>query len=119
MPIKFAIHYDELPKKYIIAELQYSTAALWKIIGDETGYYSEPIDAFLYGNIPSVSYDIQISDNKFICVAEYQGNKIMNSGYENAIYHISDWDILYPIRRDKLLFLPKSYLCKFDLHNKN
>lgn len=116
-PMKYTVNIDKAKKdNYIIVESQATTAATWRIIGDENGIYDEPLDATLKGNYPKVSYDVLTGGNKYICYGVFDENVVSLAGYKNAVYNVTDWDIVYPISRGRVLcFMPQKWLCRFDL----
>lgn len=120
-PIKFSVDIKEtiINKEYIIVESQSTTSANWKAIGDENGMYDIPLDVKLNGNYPKVTYDILTGDNMYICYAKFVDTITTEAGYQNVIYDVKDWDIVYPIDRGKALsLLPKKWLCHFDIRGR-
>lgn len=116
-PLKYSIEINELQyinTPYIIVEHQYTTAGVWHILGDETGFFETPIDASLIGNYPRISYNLQSGNNKYICFGEYKGHTLVANYYDNVLYEVKNWDILYPVDHQFIFPLPKSYLCRFD-----
>lgn len=116
---KKAIHIDELHTKnnYILVQVQYSTPALWQVVGDNGGYYEKPLDITLKGIIPKVNYNIQTGNNIFVCYGNYEKNIVTEAGYATMVFKVVEWDILYPIQHNSILspLLSKNYLYPMEM----
>lgn len=124
-PVKFAIKADDLKnsdRSYYLVKWTRATASTWMIIGDQTGEYSEAQYVVLQGNVPDIvsNYDIAIGQNIYVCYGEYLGEREnLDTGETIGEYQITDWDILYPVRRNSVFpFWPKSYLSQMDMNGR-
>ncbi len=120
-PVKKAVNKEAINynKTFIIVKAQRSTISEWTVLEDNEGIIANEADVKLTGNIPSgYNYEFEIGQNQFLCYGRYMG---MESQYpvsleEIMIFEVDSWEILFPIKRESLIpFLPKNYLCKFDV----
>ena len=112
--------WGSFPRKYAVTEPkkdnsvfiknQTATISPWKII-DKT---LDKHDVWLSGEYPNLeSYAILTGDNTYICYGTYIDDYDSPAG-TCLQFKSTDWDILYPVKRNTLLPYPKSYLCNFD-----
>ena len=120
-PVKFALKQSDLKEinePYYLVKWVQVTGASWMIVGDQNGYYEQPIYVIAEGETPSIvkNYSIATGDNIYLCYGNYIGKETILDGEEMLEkYNFTGWDILYPIRRNGLLpFMPERYLCKLD-----
>lgn len=116
-PIKKAILKNEMKEKeYVVVQIFYTTASTWGIIGDQNSNYDIPLAVTLTGNVPRLCYDIQIGGNTFICYGRYLDNIITLAGYENKVFEVDSWEILYPVNHNSIFstILSKKYLYSFE-----
>lgn len=122
-PVRYALKFEDLAtqnKEYFLLQWQQTTGSSWMIIGDQNGYYDEPEDIVAQGEMPfqqNFNYSIAKAENTYVCYGSYKGEiDISRKGEFLSEYQFTGWDILYPVKRDGLIpFLPKSYLCKYDM----
>lgn len=121
-PVKHAIKEESLKntgEHYYLIKYTQTTVSMWKIIGDNTGYYQTPKYVILEGDVPDIvkNYDIAIGDNVYVCYGEYIGEKETPAQEILSAYNLTGWDILYPVKRDSVFqFWPKSYISRMDIN---
>jgi hypothetical protein len=120
-PVKYALKQSELDRKktpYYLVQWVQITGSSWAIIGDHNGRYENVEYITINGEAPSVvkNYAVATGPNTYICYGNYLGESIISdSGDSVSVYQFTDWDILYPVKRNGLIpFLSESYLCKLD-----
>lgn len=104
--LKFSIKHD----KYIICEYKLTSGFDWRMIqnefGEENNEYivlSIPDDEKHKVSINSISDTVKASGNKFVFYIsdKYIGKNDIDE--ECLVYNVTSWDILYPIKRDRIL----------------
>ena len=122
-PIKYALFIEDLAdaeNPYYLVQWTQVTGSSWRIIGDQNGYFENPQYIIIEGEAPSVvkNNSVATGENIYVCYGEYMGeNEIANTGMIFDTYKFTDWDILYPVRRETILpswFYPIGYLSKAD-----
>jgi hypothetical protein len=139
-PVKFALtqkNLDALKKPYFLVEWTQVTGSSWEIVGDQHGRYDKAIYIIEHRDIPYMiknstykteyivgsgetpsivrNYNFAIGENTYICYGNYVGEIGIGNSKKFSEYQFTDWDILYPVKRDGIIpFLPKSYICKLD-----
>ena len=116
IPIKISVRDSELEKydTFHIIKATQVTGASWKIIGDEKGYYDEPVYIDVK-NLPFIAYDYELffGDNIYVFCGNITNETEIDDVYQ---YEVNSWDIKYPIKRNSLLdILPEKYICIYDL----
>jgi len=70
------------------------------------------------GEMPSVvqSDVFTMWHSTYVGYVNYVGERDIGIDITISEYEFTGWDILYPVKRDGIIpFLPKSYICKWDL----
>jgi len=118
-PVKYALkqtELDALNDSYYLVQWTQATGSSWKIIGDQDGYFDREVYIIAKGEVPSIvnNYDIATGQNTYICYGYYAGETRIDGNEMLGEYQFSGWDVLFPVKRNGLSLLPKSYLCKYD-----
>lgn len=119
-PVKYAVSKDSLNKSnrpYFLLQWIQITGSEWVIIGDQNGLYENPKYIVAKGNVPSAieNYNIATGNNTYICYGNFIGYTDIHEDIKLETYQFTDWDILYPIKRNlPIEFWPKGYICKLD-----
>ena len=123
-PIKFAVKLDDLQnqdKAFYFVKWTQVTGSSGRIIGDQSGEYTEAKYVVLQGEIPDIvkNYEIASAGNVYVCYGEYVG-EVEFMGDRLSVYNSTGWDVLYPVKRNAVFpFWPKGYLCRRDVSGKN
>lgn len=117
---RFSITYKKLLNEdrfFIICKAVRVTGFDWKII-NENGMQAGERYVKLVGEDPQyfLSYDLQTGDNEFVFYGKYTGKDYFD-GDEYNILEVSDWDILYPVKRNNIFYvlLPKWCILKHEI----
>lgn len=121
IPIKYAAKEKNLKieKNYILCRNQKVTGFNWLILGDINGKYKNPEDIEIIGKTPyeTFNYTIDKTENTFVFYGEFIENRIKDGEDKpHKVFQASDWDILYPIKRNSLRqgFVPQKFLSVYD-----
>lgn len=104
-------------KEFILVRFVQTTASSWQIIGDNTGMYEIPIDLSPEGDYPKeLSTNLMYTNNIFVFYGEYSEDKVTPAGYNNKVFNVNDWNVIYPINHNSILspLLSKGYLYSFE-----
>ena len=122
-PVKYAVKMEDLTGSgvpYYLVQWVQVTGSSWEIVGDQYGYYPESLYIIAEGETPSAAknYSVAIGQNTYVCYGEYVGEcEIPESGMVLGKYKFTDWDILFPIKRETVLpswFYSSNYLSEAD-----
>ncbi len=117
---KLSVTYKSLSDEdrfFIICKAVRVTGFDWKII-NENGIQADERYVKLVGEDPQyfLNYDLQAGDNEFVFYGKYIGTDYFD-GDEYNILEVSDWDILYPVKRNNLfdVLLPNWCILKHEI----
>ena len=104
-PVKYAITNESLNKSsrpYFLLQWIQITGSEWAVIGDQNGLYQNPRYIVAKGNVPSAieNYNIATGNNTYICYGNFIGYTDIHENIKLETYQFTDWDILYPIKRN-------------------
>lgn len=117
-PIRKSVRADDIKENYILVQPQFTTAALWQIVGDNNGWTEKTVDVILENFNVNIGYDILFGKNTFICYGEFSDDIVTAAGYENKVFKVNKWDILYPVHHEHSIFsaiLSENYLYRFEI----
>lgn len=99
-PFKYAVKYEEIDnREHIICKRVMITGFNWRT---ENGELINVIGKHPYKNIKNS--DIEFSDNRYILYGYYIDDIYEFDGCSYRTFNCTDWDIIYPIKRNLGLF---------------
>ena len=117
-PLKFAR--NKIPEiqahDCILVQRQYSSEATWSIVENNDDANEVQISVQLTGNYPTgFNYDVDVGGNTYICYGKFIDKQNID-GYKVEVFNVTNWDILYPIKRNSPIswLFPKWFLCNMD-----
>lgn len=121
IPVKKAVKNPEPTNKtaeFVICDAEYVTGFNWYALESSTGYSGYIFVDGVLSDFSDFKRDITASENKFVLYGAFDGEREFG-GYEYPVFKATDWDILYPVRRNTPIegILPKYGLCRYDFYN--
>ena len=119
IPINIAVTKSELSEyeSYYLVQWEQITGASWVIIGDQNGMYEHKEYIDIKGELPAMTkLSVSSGGTTYVCVGTKVRDNVFDYGTKVNQYEFSKWSVLSPVKRNTILtFLPKNYICVFDL----
>lgn len=120
-PVKVAKKQNDLNNKetYILVKAEATTAYQWLIVGDNEKLYETALPVELKGNYPKLKFDIKSGNNTYVCYGKYDNDTVNIAGYNNKVFDVTGWDILYPVRHNHIwdwIIFSNHFLFTFEIN---